>query len=46
MANKPPRALIFPTIAVTAFLIIEGLMPGPLMAWTIKGLAGIFGGLN
>jgi len=46
LSGSTPRALIIPTIAVTAFLIIEGLMPGPLLAWTIKGLAGIFGGLN
>jgi NADH-quinone oxidoreductase subunit M len=46
LSGSTPRGLIIPTIAVTAFLIIEGLMPGPLLAWTIKGLAGIFGGLN
>jgi NADH-quinone oxidoreductase subunit M len=46
LSKSAPRALVIPTIAVTAFLIIEGLMPGPLMAWTIRGLAGIFGGLN
>lgn len=46
LSGSTPRGLIIPTIAVSAFLIIEGLMPGPLLAWTIKGLAGIFGGLN
>jgi len=46
LSGSAPKALIIPTVAVTAFLIIEGIMPGPLMAWTIRGLTGIFGGLN
>jgi NADH-quinone oxidoreductase subunit M len=45
LPEKSPRALLVPTIAVTVFLIIEGLMPGPLMEWATRGLAGIFGGL-
>ena len=44
LLEKAPKALIIPTVAVTAFLIIEGLIPGPLLSWVAKGLAGIFGG--
>jgi NADH-quinone oxidoreductase subunit M len=44
IAEKSPRALLIPTIAVTAFLVIEGLVPGPLLAWATQGLIGIFGG--
>jgi NADH-quinone oxidoreductase subunit M len=42
--NKAPVALLVPTIAVTVFLFVEGLMPGPLLNWAIKGLTGILGG--
>ena len=45
LPEKSPRALLVPTMAVTAFLIIEGLVPGPLLGWATEGLAGIFGGL-
>jgi NADH-quinone oxidoreductase subunit M len=45
LPEKSPRALLVPTMAVTAFLIIEGLVPGPLLGWVTEGLAGIFGGL-
>ena len=45
LPEKSPRALLVPTIAVTVFLIIEGLVPGPLMEWATQGLTGIFGGL-
>ncbi len=42
---EPSVALVIPTVAVTAFLIVEGLLPGPLLSWTIKGLTDIFGGM-
>ena len=42
---KPSIALVIPTVAVTAFLIIEGLLPAPLLSWATKGLIGIFGGM-
>jgi NADH-quinone oxidoreductase subunit M len=45
LPEKSPRALLVPTIAVTVFLIIEGLLPGPLMEWATRGLTSIFGGL-
>jgi NADH-quinone oxidoreductase subunit M len=45
LPEKSPRALLVPTIAVTVFLIIEGLVPGPLLDWATLGLTGIFGGL-
>jgi NADH-quinone oxidoreductase subunit M len=45
LPEKSPRALLVPTIAVTVFLIIEGLVPGPLLNWATQGLTGIFGGL-
>jgi NADH-quinone oxidoreductase subunit M len=45
LPEKSPRALLVPTIAVTVFLIIEGLVPGPLLEWATRGLTGIFGGL-
>lgn len=41
---KAPMVLVIPTVAVTAFLIIEGLVPGPLLAWAERGLSMIFGG--
>ena len=45
LPEKSPRALLVPTIAVAIFLIVEGLLPGPLLAWATQGLSGIFGGL-
>jgi len=45
LPEKFPLALFVPTVAVTIFLIVEGLMPGPLMGWAIEGLSGVFGGL-
>jgi NADH-quinone oxidoreductase subunit M len=44
LPNKVPLGLLIPTIAVSAFLIIEGLLPGPLLSWAMKGLADIFSG--
>jgi len=44
LSEKAPRALLIPTVAVSAFLIFEGLVPGPLLSWAMKGLAIIFGG--
>lgn len=43
LPEKTPRSLLIPTIAVTIFLIVEGLFPGPLLSWAIKGLTYIFG---
>jgi NADH-quinone oxidoreductase subunit M len=40
-----PKALLISTVAVTLFLIIEGLTPGPLLAWSELGLTSILGGL-
>ena len=45
LPKKAPLALVIPTMAVTIFLIIEGLIPGPMLTWATKGLAGIFGGI-
>jgi NADH-quinone oxidoreductase subunit M len=39
-----PKALMVPTLAVTILLIIEGLLPAPLLSWAINGLAVVFGG--
>jgi NADH-quinone oxidoreductase subunit M len=44
LTPKAPRTLVIPTLAVTAFLIIEGLLPGPLLNWAMRGLSMIFGG--
>jgi NADH-quinone oxidoreductase subunit M len=44
LSEKAPRALLIPTVAVSAFLIFEGLVPGPLLSWAMKGLVTIFGG--
>ena len=44
LAARSPRALLFPTIAVTLFLLFEGLAPASLMDWALRGLAGILGG--
>ncbi len=46
LPEKAPLALVVPTLAVTAFLIIEGLIPGPLLQWAMQGLTSIIGGLN
>jgi NADH-quinone oxidoreductase subunit M len=40
---KPSWALLIPTVAVTVFLIIEGLMPAPLLSWAMRGLGVVFG---
>lgn len=45
LPKKAPLALVIPTMAVTIFLIIQGLIPGPMLTWAMKGLAGIFGGI-
>ncbi len=45
LPDKAPLALVIPTLAVAGFLIVEGLIPGPLLAWAERGLAMIFGGL-
>jgi NADH:ubiquinone oxidoreductase subunit 5 (subunit L)/multisubunit Na+/H+ antiporter MnhA subunit len=39
-----PKALLIPTVAVTIFLLVEGLLPAPLLSWVMKGLAVVFGG--
>jgi len=41
---RQPKTLVYATLAVTAFLIIEGFMPGPLISWASKALASILGG--
>ena len=43
-SQASPKALLVPTLAVTIFLIIEGLLPAPLLSWAINGLAVVFGG--
>ena len=45
LPKKAPLALVIPTLAVVVFLIIEGLIPGPLLTWAENGLSGIFGGI-
>lgn len=45
MLERSPRALLVPTVAGTVFLVIEGLLPGPLLAWASQGLSTVFGGL-
>ncbi len=42
--KKPRRALLIPTVAVTAFLIVEGLLPAPLLDWAQRSIQSIFGG--
>jgi formate hydrogenlyase subunit 3/multisubunit Na+/H+ antiporter MnhD subunit len=39
-----PKALLIPTVAVTIFLLVEGLLPAPLLSWVMRGLAVVFGG--
>ncbi len=46
LPQKAPRALILPTLVITIFLIVEGLTPGPLLTWAMKGLASFIGGLH
>jgi NADH-quinone oxidoreductase subunit M len=43
--EQSPRALLVPTVALTVFLVIEGLLPGPLLAWAAQGLSTVFGGV-
>lgn len=44
--GNPKKALLVPTIAVTVFLLIEGLVPAPLLNWVMQGLATVFGGMS
>lgn len=46
LAKQAPRSLVYPTLAVTIFLIFEGLIPGPLLDWAMRGLGIIFGSLQ
>lgn len=43
--GNPNKALLVPTIAVTIFLLIEGLAPGPLLTWVTRGVATVLGGV-
>ena len=45
LPKKPPQSLLIPTVVVSAFLLIEGLLPGPLLSWVVKGIRGIMEGL-
>jgi multicomponent Na+:H+ antiporter subunit D len=45
LPNRTPISLLIPTVAVTIFLIVEGLIPGPLLRWATLGLEKIFGGV-
>jgi len=42
--GNPNKALLVPTIAVTVFLLVEGLAPAPLLTWVMRGLSTVFGG--
>jgi len=42
--KEAPLGLLIPTAAVTLLLIIEGLIPGPLLSWTMKSISIVFGG--
>jgi hypothetical protein len=46
MPEKAPLSLVIPTVAVSAFLLIEGLLPGPLLSWVVKGVQSILGGIS
>ncbi len=46
LPQKAPLALILPTLVITIFLIVEGLTPGPLLTWAMKGLTSFIGGLH
>ena len=39
------RALIVPTVAVAVLLLLEGILPGPLLSWVVRGVQGVVGGL-
>ncbi len=43
-AGKPHQALLLSTIAVTVFLLVEGLAPEPLLTWVTRGVATVLGG--
>jgi len=42
---KIPLALLIPTIVVSLFLIVEGLIPGSLLSWATKSLENILRGI-
>ncbi len=42
--GHPTKSLLLPTIAVSIFLLVEGLMPGPLLNWVTRGVDTILGG--
>lgn len=44
LPQKAPLALVVPTVTVAAFLLIEGIFPGPLLAWVVNGVQDIVGG--
>ena len=44
LPKKAPVSLLIPTIAVAVLLLVEGLLPGPLLSWVVKGIQGILRG--
>lgn len=45
LPEKAPLALLIPTVVVSLFLIVEGLIPGPLLLWAMKGLENVLKGI-
>ena len=45
LPKKASRALVIPTVAVAVLLLLEGILPGPLLAWVTQGVQSIVGGL-
>lgn len=43
IVQKPSTKLLIPMITVTIFLIIEGILPGPLLNWVTKSLQIVMG---
>ena len=45
LPEKVHLSLLAPMVAVSLFLIIEGLIPGPLLSWAMKGLENVLRGI-
>jgi len=42
--DRPPRAMVVPTVLLTALALVEGLFPAPLFDWVDQALNLILGG--
>ncbi len=45
LPDSAPLSLLVPAVVVSLFLIVEGLIPGPLLSWAMKGLENVLRGI-